>query len=101
MGVRRSTAGGRQSNLAIGASVVTLTAPATGNVAEVFVRSEGGLGSISFTTDGTDPTATLGTVVSPGGIISLNSRDELEKFRAIRVGASGEIDVEYFTDLSG
>ncbi len=100
MGVRtRSSAGGAQFGLAVtSGAVVTLTVPKTANVGEVFVRTA----SLTFTRDGTAPTATLGTQADPfGDIIILNSRDELDKFKCIAVGTSLTIDVEYFTDISG
>lgn len=99
MGVRsRSTAGGAQFALSIAATVVTLTIPRAAMAAEAYVRTA----PIVFTRDGTDPTATQGFQANVDDIILLRSRDELDKFRAIRQGAtSGALDVEYFTDVSG
>jgi hypothetical protein len=98
MGVRsRSSAGGAQFGLAVSSSVVTLTVPNVANVAEIYVRTN----SVSFTRDGTDPTATQGIQADPTDIILLNSRAELEDFEVIRVDADATLDIEYFTDLSG
>ena len=101
MGVRsRSPVAGSQFGLAISSSVVTLTPPAiaTGaNVAELYVRTA----SIVFTRDGTAPTATKGTQADLGDIILLNSRAEVDNFKAIRKGDDASVDVEYFTDISG
>ena len=99
MGVRsRSSAGGAQFGLSIGASAVTLTVPNTAMVAEIYVRTA----AIVFTRDGTTPTATKGIQANVGDIILLNSREELENFSAIRqTSTSATVDVEYFTDLSG
>lgn len=99
MGVRsRSTAGDPQFGLSIAATVVTLTIPAAAMVAEILVRTA----AIVYTRDGTNPTATQGTPAEPGDIILLNSRDELDGFRAIRRNAtSATVDVEYFTDVGG
>ena len=99
MGVRsRSSAGGAQFALAVSTTVVTLTVPATGMCAEIYVRGA----SVVFTRDGTDPTATQGIQADIGDIIVLNSREELESFKVIRQGATdATLDVEFFTDLSG
>ncbi len=98
MGVRsRQSVKGAQYGLSIGASAVPLTVPTLANCAEIYVRTA----AVVFTKSGTDPTATLGMQAEVGDIIPLNSRDELDKFRAIRAAASATIDVEYFSDLSG
>ena len=97
MGVRnRSSAGGAQFALSVAATVVTLTVPATANCAEIYVRDA----SITFTRDGTDPTATQGIQANVGDLIMLNSREECEQFEAIRVAASATIDVEYFNETA-
>lgn len=107
MGVRsRSSAGGAQLNLDVTDTVVTLTVPATAMCAWVYVRATNNSGTatgpVSYTTDGTDPTANTGVVANPGDIILLNSREELENFKVIEATATdAEIGVEYFTDLSG
>ena len=86
------SAGGTQKGLSIGATVAVLTIPALATSAEIYVRTA----SIVFLRDGTDPTATAGFQADPGDIILLNSRDELEKFKAIRQGGtSATVDVEY------
>lgn len=98
MGVRsRSTVSGAQFGLAVAGTVVSLTAVRAAMVAEIYVRTN----SITFTRDGTAPTATQGIQADPTDIIVLNSRDEIDKFKAIRVGATATVDVEYFTDISG
>ena len=99
MGVRsRSTAGGAQYALAVSSSVVTLTVPSAAYAASIFVRGSSG---VTFTTDGaTDPTATKGFTAGANAEISLNSKDELNKARFIRVSGDATMDVEYFTDVS-
>jgi len=89
---------GSQYGLSIGATVVTLTVPVAAMCAEIFVRTA----SIVFSRTSVDPTATQGFQADPGDIIMLNSRAELDRFEAIRQGAtSGVLDIEYFTDISG
>ena len=99
MGVKsRSDGGTAQFGLSIADTVVQLTIPRAAMVAEIYVRTA----SIVCTRDGTDPTATAGFQADPTDIIILNSRDELDQFRAIRQGSvSATVDVEFFTDLSG
>lgn len=108
MGPRsRSSAGGAQYNLDVGSATVSLTVPRDAIVGFVHVRptddSGAEAGPISYTTDGTTtPAANTGIIANTKDIIPLNSLEELDNFRAIRqTGLSGEIDVEYFTDLSG
>ena len=99
MGVRsRSKVTPAQFGLSIAGTAVTLTVPADAMVAEIYVRTA----PIVFTRDGTTPTATLGMQANVDDIILLNSRDELDRFQAIRQsGVSATIDAEYFSDLSG
>ena len=98
MGVRsRSTAGGAQFGLSISSAVVSLTVPKAAMCAELYVRGN----SIVFTRDGTAPTSTAGIQADVGDIIVLNSRDECDKFKGIRVSADATVDVEYWTDVSG
>jgi hypothetical protein len=102
MGVRsRSRVSGAQFGLAISSSVITLTPPAiaTGAMAaEMFVRT----GSVNFTREGTDPSTTRGFTAYPDEIIKLNSRDELDRFKAIRATSTdATLDIEYWTDISG
>ena len=105
MGVRRSSAG-KQLNLDVAATAVTLTVPTAANCAWVHVRptndSGGAAGPVSYTVDGTTPTANIGIIAYQGDIIELNSRDELDKFKVIEQTATdAEVDVFYFTDLAG
>jgi hypothetical protein len=102
MGVRsRSRVDGAEFGLSIAGAAVSLTPPAIATgamVAEIFVRTA----AVVFTRDGTPPTATRGIQADVHDLIVLNSRDELERFQAIRVGSTtATLDVEYFTDLSG
>jgi hypothetical protein len=102
MGVHsRSRVDGAQFGLSVtSGAVVTLTPPAiaTGaTVAELFVRTA----PVTFTRDGTNPTATLGFEASAGDVIRLNSRDEVDRFKTIAVSTTATLDVEYFTDVSG
>ena|SRR3990167_6529455 len=89
---------GAQFGLSVtSATVVTLTVPAGAMCAEIYVRTA----PVVFTRDGTDPTATKGTQADPADIILLNSRAELDNFKAIAVSTTATLDVEYFTDISG
>jgi len=102
MGVRsRSTAGGRETGLAVNATTgaaALLTVPDEANVAEIYVE----VAPIRFTRDGTAPSTTSGQVANVGDIILLNSRDECDKFRAIEdTTTDATVEVEYFTDVSG
>ena len=97
MGVRRSSVSGAQFGLAVSSAVVALTIPNAANIAQMYVRTN----AVVFTRDDTDPTSTAGIQANAGDIILLNSRDELDKFKAIRESADATLDVEYFTDLAG
>ena len=89
---------GNQYGLSVGATVVILTVPNAAMCAEIYVRTA----PIVFTRSGTDPTATAGFQANVDDIIMLNSRSELDRFEAIRQGAtSGVLDIEYFSDISG
>ena len=97
-GSPRESVAGAQYGLSIGAAVVRLTVPPDAQAGEIYVRTA----SIVFTRDGTDPTATQGFQADASDIIMLNSRNELEKFEAIRQGGvSATGDVEYFTKVAG
>lgn len=51
---------------------------------------------ISFTTDGTTPTTTIGTLLEVGDILKIIGHDRLMKFRAIRTtGVDGQLDCNY------
>ena len=95
MGVRtRGSAGGAQFALAVSSSAVTLTVPSGANVAQVYVRGA----SITYTTDGTAPTATKGIQADPGDTIMLDSAAEVAACKMIRVSSDATVDVEFFTD---
>lgn len=49
-----------------------------------------------FTTDGVDPTTSVGHLVGSGDTIELDSPDEIKKFKAVRTGStSAVINVTY------
>ena len=51
---------------------------------------------IRFTLDGTTPTATVGHLLNPGDILTLDSAEQITQAQFIRVGAtSGTIKVSY------
>lgn len=51
---------------------------------------------ISYTTDGTVPTTTVGTLAEVGDVLVFNGHDVLTQFRAIRTtGTSGQLDCNY------
>ena len=89
----RSTVGSAQFGLAVSAST-TLTVPTKAGCAEIYVRTA----DITFTRDGTTPTATKGTVAHADDIIYLHTYDEAKGFTAINVAAAATLDVEYFTE---
>lgn len=106
MGVRSRSDAGEQLNLDVSSSAVALTVPDAAMCGQVYVRTsdDGGTatGAVSYTVGGTTPTANIGIIANPGDIILLNSRDELDKFQVIRqTSTDGEVDVLYFTDVSG
>lgn len=51
---------------------------------------------IRWRDDGTDPTSSVGSIANVGAVISLNNRNRLENFRAIRTGStSATLNVSY------
>lgn len=101
MGVRSRSSlptASNQYGLSISTSAVSLTVPRAAMVGEIYVRTA----SIVFKRDTGTPTATEGFQADPSDIILLNSRAELDGFRAVRqAGTDATVDVEYFTDVSG
>lgn len=52
--------------------------------------------SCRFTTDGTVPTTTVGTLINPGDAVTITSTNDVKNFRCIRTGAtSGTAFVTY------
>lgn len=59
-----------------------------------FLTLEGG--EIRYRYDGTNPTASVGHRLSDGGYVVLIGQNQLEKFKAIRVGGSdGSLSTTY------
>lgn len=52
---------------------------------------------VSYTIDGTTPTASVGTLLEVGDILTLTGHDVLVLFRSIRTGSSGQLDCTYST----
>lgn len=51
---------------------------------------------VSFTYDGTVPTASVGTLLEVGEVLILTGHERLQAFRAIRTtGTSGQLDCSY------
>ena len=51
---------------------------------------------IRWRDDGTDPTTTVGFLANVGTVLTLDNRDRIEKFRAIRTGGtSALLNVSY------
>ena len=50
---------------------------------------------LRYTTDGTTPTATVGHLLNIGDRFVIYGNDDVTAFRAIRVGASGQLNVTY------
>ena len=78
---------------------VELTKPAGAKYANCRLES----GQVRFTLDGsTAPTTSVGRIMEVGEILSLESKEEIANFAAIRTGAvSGVLDVEYSGDAAG
>ena len=56
---------------------------------------------IRFTLDGTAPTSSAGKILEVGEPLTLDSREELTGFLAIRTGSSGTLDIDYFAESAG
>lgn len=55
---------------------------------------------IRFTTDGTAPTTTVGIPLEPYQSITIQGKDDLTRFRAIRTtSTSGSLKVQYFQGI--
>jgi len=69
--------------------------PSTGPAAEsAFVTCH--RGEVRYRYDGTDPTATVGHILSDGGYIRLDGMHQIESFKAIRAGSvDAELNVTY------
>lgn len=82
------------SSTSIGFTVTKIT-PARGDqmiVARCRLRTA----EISFTTDGTTPTTTIGTLLEVGDVLKVTTHDRLVKFRAIRTtGSDGQLDCAF------
>jgi hypothetical protein len=51
---------------------------------------------ISYTIDGTTPTAAVGALLEPGDVLTVSGHDSIMRFRAIRTGGtSGQLDCVY------
>lgn len=61
----------------------------------VLITVEGG--DIRYRLDGNDPTATDGHLLSNGDVLKLQDYQDIQRFKAIRVGSvSGVLQVSYF-----
>jgi len=85
--------------IAVSSSAVTLTAskyhPTGADKADsAFLTLEGG--DIRYRYDGGDPTALVGHLLSDGGFLVLLGQNQMEKFKAIRVGGrDGSLSATY------
>jgi len=80
--------------ITVAGTAVGLTSGTYGQANSALIAVE--TASIRFRMDGTDPTASQGQEVGAGGIIELDSRDQIEKIRFIRrTGASATLRVHY------
>jgi hypothetical protein len=80
--------------ITVGASSVGLTAaniPATAQSAEIHTAAD-----IRIWLDGTLPTAATGMPITAGETIQLQSRHEIENFRAIAPGSVSTLSVIYY-----
>lgn len=101
MGVRSRSnvpTASNQYGLSVSTTAVSLTIPRVAMTAKIYVRTA----SIVFKRDTGTPTATEGFQANQDDIIVLNSRAELDGFRAVRQGGTdATVDIEYYTDISG
>lgn len=84
--------------LTVGNTAITLTASKYRPVGEqadsAFITLEGG--DIRYRYDGTSPTSSVGHLLSSGGYLILVGQNQMEKFKAIRVGGTdGTFSVTY------
>lgn len=79
--------------LAVAATAVGLTPAKYGEANHALITVE--TNSIRFQTDGEDPDATTGHLVTAGNSITLESRREVTQFSAIRESADAVIQVSY------
>ena len=56
---------------------------------------------LSYTVDGTTPTASVGMLLEVGDVLRLDDPHEIRRFRAIRVGSSGQLDCAYSDEPMG
>lgn len=54
---------------------------------------------IRYWSGGTDPTASVGILVQPGGVIELTGRTEINRFRAIRTGSDATLRVQPYAQF--
>ena len=81
------------SNTALGFTAATLIETNKENAVRAVVTVESK--SIRYRTDGSDPTTTTGHLVYTGGMIVIEGKTNLERFRAIRVTDDATIQVTY------
>jgi hypothetical protein len=91
-GKARVSAGSEYALAVTSSPSVALTPPLGATEADITVRDA----TVVFTLSGVPPTSTKGTPAYEDDVITLGSRDELEKFLAIAVSTSATLDVEYF-----
>lgn len=90
--VKRAPQGYQQ--LTVSTSAVSLTIPATSNVA-TFALIRCSTANIRWRDDGTAPTSTVGEPLNAGEILEYDG--QLSKFQAIRSGAAdATLDIEYY-----
>lgn len=80
-----------QNALSVSSTAVTLTVPRGAMLATVFVETD----AIRYTTDGTTPTATVGTRVSASTSFTVCG-STMDRIKLIRVTGDATVDVEYF-----
>lgn len=82
------------ANTAIGFTSARITPPGFNQAQLASCRLR--TAQISFTYDGTVPTASVGTLLEVGELLSVTGQDNLVRFRAIRTGGtSGQLDCTY------
>jgi len=74
------------------AAAVGLTVPNAARVADISV--EGGGGNVRYRDDGTDPTSSVGMVVSGGTVVAYSS--QLTAVKLISTSGSVTVDVSYY-----
>ncbi len=91
------TVNGAPTGFTVTSIVATTTAGSTGHPQAQFGSCRATLAEMRYTIDGSLVTATRGTLIEPGEIVTLQGADVLQAFRAIITGlTTGALDCNYW-----